>query len=77
MGTAGLEPATCGVGIRWQSEGSPSQQTSSGNGDSVLGACLARIRQVNSDLATVVAAWDTVPEAVRAGILAMVKVTDT
>jgi hypothetical protein len=31
------------------------------------------IRQTDPDLATVVNAWDRLPEAVRAGIVAMVK----
>jgi hypothetical protein len=31
------------------------------------------IRQTDTDLATVVDAWDRLPEAVRAGIVAMVK----
>jgi hypothetical protein len=31
------------------------------------------IRQTDPDLATVVNAWDRLPEAVRAGVMAMVK----
>ena len=45
----------------------------SDNGLFVLGSCLAKIREINPDLATVVATWDKLPEAVKAGILAMVR----
>jgi hypothetical protein len=38
-----------------------------------LGSCLATLERTSPDLATVVAAWHKVPEAVRAGIVAMVK----
>jgi hypothetical protein len=38
-----------------------------------LGSCLAKIEEANPDLATVVVGWGKLPEAVRAGILAMVR----
>ena len=41
--------------------------------DSVLGSCLAKIRQDHPDLAIVMAAWDRLPGAVKQGIVAMVK----
>jgi hypothetical protein len=48
------------------------------NGDSSGNGRLARTHptdtcQTNPDLAVVIAAWDRLPEAVRAGIVAMVK----
>jgi hypothetical protein len=41
--------------------------------DFVLADCLAFLDQNSPDLATVCRAWTDLPEAIRAGILAMVK----
>jgi len=38
-----------------------------------LASCLALLAQISPDLALVVQHWDALPQAVRAGILAMVK----
>jgi len=43
------------------------------NPDSVLASCLALLAKKSPDLAMVVKEWDTLPEAVRAGIVAMVR----
>ena len=45
--------------------------TGKANGD--LCSSLSEIRENDPDLAAVVEAWDRLPEAVKAGILAMVK----
>ena len=50
-----------------------SKQSLMKNAERVLAACLARIRENRPDLAAVVEAWDSLPEAVKAGILAMVE----
>ena len=39
-----------------------------------MASCLAFLTQNRPDLALVVKTWDSLPEPVRAGILAMVKV---
>ena len=39
----------------------------------VLASCLPKIRQNQPDLASVMASWDSLPKAVKAGILAMVE----
>src|SRR5436309_2995337 len=39
----------------------------------VLASCLALLAQKSTDLALVVERWDALPQAVRAGIVAMVK----
>ena len=39
----------------------------------VLAFCLAFLAQTRPDLAAVAEAWDTLPEALRSGIVAMVK----
>jgi hypothetical protein len=41
-----------------------------------LGCCLAILRRQCPDLASVVEAWDILPEAVRVAILAMVRTFD-
>jgi len=38
-----------------------------------LADCLALLRQKSPDLGLVVKRWDTLPEAIKTGILAMVK----
>jgi hypothetical protein len=38
-----------------------------------LASCLALLREISPDLALVVERWDELPEAVKAGIMAMVK----
>ena len=45
------------------------------SGDAVLASCLALSVQDQADLAVVTAAWPMLPAAVRAGIVAMVRVS--
>ncbi len=42
------------------------------NATGVLASCLALLAKKSTDLALVVERWDTLPEAIRAGIVAMV-----
>ena len=46
------------------------------NAPRVLAFCLAFLNQKSPDLALLVERWDDLPEAVRAGIVAMVKATN-
>jgi hypothetical protein len=45
----------------------------SGNQEKDLAFCLALLAKKSADLALLVERWDDIPEALRAGILAMVK----
>ena len=69
----GIEPTAYGLKVREDNGVSPAETGSSDNVNSVLASCLAIIRETSPDLATIVAAWHTLPEAVRVGILAMVR----
>jgi hypothetical protein len=40
-----------------------------------LAPCLALLRQISSDLALVAERWDSLPGVVRAGIVAMIRVS--
>ena len=52
---------------------SGSRYGASDNDGSVLGFCLVILRQQRPDLACILEAWDDLPEADRAGIVAMVR----
>jgi hypothetical protein len=69
----GIEPSAYGLKVRHLPDVSRSFEIAYDNADSVLGFCLATLQRHYPDLASVVAAWDNLPEAVRAGILAMVR----
>ena len=43
------------------------------NAESVFAVCLAKVREKMPDLAAVIDAWATLPDALKAGILAMVR----
>ncbi len=47
--------------------------TTSANEKNVLASCLALLHQKSPDLALLVERWDALPDALRAGIVAMVK----
>src|SRR5207302_4392314 len=51
------------------------QQVDPSDADSVFASCLALLRPVFPELALVAEAWPTLPEAVRAGIVAMMRAT--
>ena len=69
----GFEPTTRGLRIRCKLPESLSPSKTCDNGENVLASCLAFLSEKMPDLACVIEAWDGLPEAVRAGILAMVK----
>jgi hypothetical protein len=54
---------------------SPTNSNSSTSGNSIknLASCLAFLSQRSPELALLVQSWETLPDAVRAGIMAMVK----
>jgi hypothetical protein len=54
------------------SEGTTDSQVTQ-NQENVLAVCLALLEQKYPDLAGIVRAWPELPEALRAGIVAMVK----
>ncbi len=62
-----------GLKIRSDSSVKPESAITSEDGPDVLADCLAFLGQEMPDLAAVVSAWPRLPEAVKAGILAMVK----
>jgi len=68
----GFQPRTDGLEIRQQPAVRKPVATTSDNDNSVLGSCLAKIRQNRPDWAAVMKAWDRLPDAVKEGILAMV-----
>ena len=43
------------------------------SGSKCMASCVAFLREIRPDLADVVEVWDRLPEAIKAGILAMVK----
>ena len=75
MPPAGIEPATYGLGNLVSPAITTDPATTSNNPEIVLASCLALLRQKSADLALLVERWDALPEAVRAGIAAMVRAT--
>ncbi len=55
------------------SDVSPCKTSTYENTPDVLASCLAFLTENQPDLASVVEAWEALPEAVKAGIVAMVK----
>jgi hypothetical protein len=72
---AGIEPATYRFSDRHRLFASGNQLLTSDNTPDVLASCLALVARTAPDLALVVERWDALPEAVRAGIVAMVRAT--
>lgn len=68
-----LERGTCGLGNRTGTTVSNGGAGSCDNAACDFAACLARARQDDVALARLVEAWPTLPEAVKAGIAAMVE----
>ena len=78
MGRAGIEPATPGFSVLCPDSARPKLVKALRPPDPVIAAPAQRAGRVEAptpppDLAAVVAAWPTLPEAIKAGILAMVR----
>ena len=73
MRLLGLEPKTYGLKVRRASDASCASDTTCNDEPNDLAFCLALLKQTRSDLAAVAEAWDTLPDAVRVGIVAIVK----
>ena len=71
----GFEPPTFGSVDRCQDSVTDATTTGYESADGALTDSLTDIFRKHTDLAAVVAAWAELPEAVRAGIVAMVKAT--
>jgi hypothetical protein len=69
----GLEPKTYGLKVRTTVSDTLSEQTTSGDSQNDLAFCLALLERESTDLAAIVRAWPNLPEAIKAGILAMIR----
>jgi integrase len=69
----GIEPTTYGLGNREHAPRTPDSITTCDDSKNVLAFCLALFDRESPELAAVVRSWSTLPEAVRAGIVAMVR----
>jgi hypothetical protein len=74
LGAAGLEPATSGLKGRCSESITPDEQAVCDGSQNTLGVLLAVLQREAPELATVVTAWSTLPEPIRAAILTMVGV---
>jgi len=74
--TPGTQKGHAGFRNRPTSDVTPCESTTCGSSDSHLASCLALLAEKQPDLAAVVKAWPDLPEAVRAGIVAMVKASN-
>ena len=70
---AGIEPATYALQMRRGSNVTDDPNPACKDGVENLASCLALLNQKSPDLAMIVECWDLLPEAVKAGILAMVE----
>ncbi|NOT01404.1 MAG: hypothetical protein HOP29_12335 [Phycisphaerales bacterium] len=74
---AGLEPATVGLEIRGAESVTDGESTACAPTAETLGVLLGvflpKLAETDPELAAVVAAWPTLPDAIRAGIVAMVR----
>ena len=67
------EPATCGFVNHRTADASLYNSSSSKSNAGELAFCLVLLQQKSPDLAMLVERWDSLPDAVRAGIVAMVR----
>jgi len=68
----GLEPRTYGLKVRRGRDASAERDGVYGDRRNNSADCLALLRQEKPELAEVVEAWEALPAAIRAAILAMV-----
>ena len=72
----GLEPTTFTLATcEHRTEASPNQELASPPADACTSACTnnAESPHADPDLTTIIDAWPTLPQAIRAGIVAMVR----
>jgi integrase len=69
----GIEPTTYGLGNRPADSTNTNSLTTYDDAENVLAFCLAFLDRESPDLAAVVRSWSTLSEAMRAGILTMVR----
>ena len=75
MRPGGFEPPTYGLGNRCASPLTIDESNPSDITEKNLAFCLALLKQKSPDLALLVERWDDLPEAVKAGIVAMIDST--
>jgi hypothetical protein len=75
MRLLGLEPKTYGLKVRSDDSPTIANESTYDYSQNDLASCLALLAQTRPELAKVVEAWDTLPDAVRAGMIAMVNAT--
>ena len=69
----GLEPRTYGLKVRRGRDASAEREGVYGDRRNNSADCLALLRQENPELAAVVEAWEALPAAIQAAIVAMVE----
>jgi len=69
----GLEPRTYGLKVRSGRGASADTQGSCGDAAKNVADCVALLRQEKPELAAVVEAWEALPAAIQAAIVAMVE----
>ena len=67
---------TCGLQNRYETQAANDTTTTSGNDAENLADYLALLERKSPDLALLVKRWDTLPEPVRTGIMAMIRATE-
>ena len=70
---SGLEPETCGLQNRCDGSANPAAEITCDRTENGCARQSALPAQIHPDLALVIDAWDGLPAAIRAGILAMVR----
>ena len=73
MGRVGVEPTTHGFSVRCTSDVTHAEPRTTDDHESDSASCSALSAAGDPDFALVAKAWPTLPEAVRAGIVAMIR----